>query len=154
MKKLIHLFKYGDKTALRYHFFERMASFIEIYHLDLSHFDLIIPVPLHNARLRERGFNQAQILAQMIAEEFNIPQTLNNLKRFRLTKNQAALNQKERWTNIQGAFTIKCSGALNKKNILLVDDLFTTGATSSEAARVLKQAGASKVSVLTLAIAI
>lgn len=145
------MFKYGNKTVLRHHFADLISSFIKTYHVDLTPIDLIVPIPLHPARLRERGFNQAQLIAQILSERFHIPQSINNLTRIRNTGSQSVLSPKERWTNIQGAFTIKYSCVINKKNVLIIDDLYTTGATSSEAARILKEAGAREVTALTLA---
>lgn len=153
MRRLIHLLKYGNRTLLRHFFLEKIFFFLDSYRVNLRPADLIIPIPLHPARFRERGFNQAQILARMIAEKIDKPLSSRYLIRERHTRHQAVLLKKERWTNIEGAFTIKHSPALKDKHILLVDDLFTTGATVSEAAKMLKSAGAAKVGVLALAIA-
>lgn len=152
LKELIHRFKYGQKTQLRRLFAEAMISFIKEYGLDTEQFDMIVPVPLSSTRSRERGYNQAQLLAQELAREFSIPLVQNYLRRVRHTHPQSFLDEKQRWTNIKGAFTIRKLKNLRRKNILLVDDLLTTGATASEAARVLKDAGAGTVGVLTLAI--
>ena len=154
MQKLIHLFKYGQKTSLQHCFFELISEFITAYRLNINQFDLVIPVPLHPTRLRERGYNQAQLLAEQISSAFDIKHVNNNLLRIKNTQNQARLSQKERWTNIHGAFKIKDIFVFSKKSILVVDDLLTTGATASEIARILKTAGAKKVGVLTVAIAI
>ena len=113
---------------------------------------MMIPVPLHPTRLRERGYNQSCLLADGISSAFGIPIVLNKLTRIRNTEPQAMLEAKNRFTNIHGAFTIKNSQGITRKNILIIDDLLTTGATASEAARILKTAGAKRVGVLTLAI--
>lgn len=154
LKDLIHRFKYGQKTQLRRLFAEVMISFIKEYGLDTGQFDAIVPIPLSSTRSRERGYNQAQLLAQEIAGEFSIPLAPegNHLRRIRHTDPQSFLDEKQRWTNIKGAFTIRKLRNLRHKNILLIDDLLTTGATAAEAARVLKTAGAGIVGVLTLAI--
>ncbi len=154
MKGLLHPVKYRQKTALRFFFANRMTAFLKTHGISLSAFDVILPVPLHSARLRERGYNQSALLAQELCRQGQRPLTAPLLQRVRNTKSQTTLRQKERWTNIQSAFTIKYPFAFKHKNVLIVDDLFTTGATTSEAARVLKQAGARRVVVLTLAIAI
>lgn len=153
MRRLIHLFKYGNKTALRHLFLELMLSFLDTCNIKLNDTDFIIPVPLHTTRFRERGFNQAQTLARMLSDKFNIPLSLKYIKRARHTPNQAKLSQKERWTNIQGAFKIKYSRDICSKNILIIDDLYTTGSTASEISRLLRDAGAKKISILSLAIA-
>ena len=152
MQKLIHLFKYGQKTSLQHCFFELISEFITAYRLNINQFDLVIPVPLHPTRLRERGYNQAQLLAQLIARQYSIPLSSNNLIRIRNTESQSVLSQKERWTNIQQAFRIRQPVEFQDKEILLIDDLLTTGATASEAARTLKEAGAKRVDVLTIAV--
>ena len=152
LQGLIHQFKYGQKTLLRHIFGQLIFSFLRQYHLDIEQFDLVIPIPLFSTRQRERGYNQAQLLAQDLVKEFNLTLCLNNLARIRHTQSQAQLCEKERWTNIQHAFKIKQPQNVIKKSILLIDDLLTTGATASEAAFTLKEAGAKTVAVLTLAI--
>lgn len=152
VRQLIHLYKYNHKTVLRYHFFQILFTFITAYRLPLYQYDWIVPIPLHPARLRERGYNQAQLLAQLLACQYDTKLSVNNLTRVRNTESQSILSQKERWTNIQHAFRIKQPFTFKDKNILLVDDLLTTGATASEAAGTLKAAGAKRVDVLTLAV--
>ncbi|HNV23811.1 MAG TPA: ComF family protein [Candidatus Omnitrophota bacterium] len=152
LKNLIHQFKYKQKTCLAIAFSQWMLAFINAYHFDIKQFDLIIPVPLHTARLRERGYNQSYLLAHPIAKEFQIKISTTNIIRVRYTPPQVQLSQKERWTNIEGAFRIKSQNEINNKNILIIDDLLTTGATASEIARTLKKAGAKTVGVLTLSV--
>lgn len=153
LKQLIHNFKYGQKTYLRHPFGAVITQFVDTYRFDIAQFDAIVPVALHPARLRERGYNQSALLAGHVAKSYNINLYTNTLKRHRATKPQSALDRKQRWTNIRGAFKIMRSNELENKNILLVDDLLTTGATASECAAALKAAGAKTVGVLTLAIA-
>lgn len=128
-----------------------MIDFIQMYNLDIDQFEHIVPVPLHPTRLRERTYNQSELLARRVSQYFRKELSLNNLVRIRHTQNQASLAKKNRWTNIEGAFTIKNSKAFSNQSILLIDDLLTTGATVSEAAKELKRAGAKKVGVFTLA---
>ena len=152
LRKLIQNFKYNQKTLLRRQFTQFMISFIETYNLDITQFDIIVPIPLHPTRLRERGYNQSLLLAHEISEHFNINLNINTLIRTRNTKNQTLLSKKERWTNIAEAFTIKNPKNIYNKSVLLIDDLLTTGATSSEAAKELKNVGAKTVGVFALAI--
>jgi competence protein ComFC len=152
LKDPIRRFKYNQKTYLRKPFAQFMMAFVQTYHLDIEQFDIIVPVPLFPSRLRERGYNQSRLLAEPIAQKYHIDLSLKNLVRVRNTRHQTLLSEKERWTNIHGAFRIKHSAEFSGKNILIVDDLLTTGATASEAARTLKGAGAETVGVLTLAI--
>ncbi len=153
MRKLIHLFKYGNKLALRHPFSKIIRTFTDTYAKDMRQYDIVTAVPLHPARLRERGYNQSHILAETIAKTFHLPFCAGNLIRTKHTQFQARLSQKDRWTNIQGAFKIKNFEKFQEKSVLVVDDLLTTGATLSEIARVIKQAGARRVDVLTVAIA-
>ena len=110
--------------------------------------DLIAPVPLHPGRLRQRGFNQALLLAQAFPEA---PLERELLARQRATPPQAGLNPKERRDNVQGAFAVTRPHLVKGKKILLLDDVFTTGATVKECARVLLEAGADAVDVLAVA---
>lgn len=128
-------------------------SFLKAYQIDIGHYDVLVPVPLHPTRYRERGYNQAELIASVISQTLAIPLLPQNLLRCRHTQNQARIGRKERWTNIQGAFTIRHSKKFLNRRVLLIDDLLTTGATASEAARVLKETGAARVDVVTVAIA-
>lgn len=110
----------------------------------------VVPVPLHPRRLRERGFNQAMLLAQDLAQRLNIPYE-NALKRRRETAQQAKLSRDERHRNVKDAFTVSLSAKIQKRNIMLVDDVITTGATMASAAGVLKSAGAKEVWAATAA---
>jgi len=152
LKDLICRFKYNQKTYLRKPFAQLMIDFVEAYRLDIRQFDMITPIPLFPSRLRGRGYNQSQFLAEQVARKYSINLSLKNLVRIRNTEHQTLLSEKERWTNIHEAFRIRNSVKLSGKNILIIDDLLTTGATASEAARVLKGAGAKTVGILTLAI--
>ena len=110
--------------------------------------DLIIPVPLHRRRLQQRGFNQALLLARAFPEARLGRETL---VRVRYTAPQIGLNPKERRDNVHHAFAVPQPGEVQDKKILLVDDLYTTGATVRECARVLRRAGAAQVEILTVA---
>ncbi len=110
--------------------------------------DLLAPVPLHFRRLQSRGFNQALFLARAFPD---VAVSREALVRVRNTVPQIGLNPQERRENVQGAFAVPRPGAVEGKSVLLVDDLFTTGATVRECARVLSRAGARRVEVLTVA---
>lgn len=153
LQKLLHSFKYGNKVALRHLFSHLIYDFINRHNLSFKHINLIIPIPLHNTRRRERGYNQAQLIGKELSQNLSIPLSNNILKRSRHTRNQAVVSVKERWTNIQGAFKIEHSKELKNANILLIDDLLTTGSTASAAALALKSAGVSNVEIVTLSIA-
>ncbi len=118
----------------------------------IEHWDLIlvVPVPLHPARLRERGFNQAELLAKILAQKINVP--LNGaLERIRYTTTQTAFDRVERMENLRGSFRLRKKIGVRGLHVLLVDDILTTGSTLSECARVLREAGARSVYAVTAA---
>jgi ComF family protein len=149
-RDMIHSFKYHYKTHLR-----RPLALLTIDHLSefiLSQSpELIMPVPLHRKRLRSRGFNQAVLLGEIIAKHSNLPMDRDNLKRVRWTEPQVKLSADDRRANVKGAFSIREPLCVQNLGILLVDDVLTTGSTVDECSRVLKSAGASRVSVITVA---
>jgi ComF family protein len=110
----------------------------------------IVPVPLHRKRERQRGYNQALILARILAKHYDFPCSTKILKRQRHTLQQATLSASQRWKNVRGAFTADPEH-LSGQNVLLVDDVMTTGATANECARLLKRNGAKEIKVFTLA---
>ena len=112
--------------------------------------DFIHPVPLHVKRLRQRGFNQALVLARSLFPREKEKIRFNILARKMDTPSQAGLSGKERRKNLKNAFVVKKASEITGKNVLLVDDVFTTGSTANECAKALKAAGCRKVEVLTM----
>lgn len=151
IKEMLHYFKYTHKVNLGGTLAGLMLDFIREYRLPVGSCDYIVPIPLSPARLREREFNQAYVLADILSDYLKLKLMDNNLKRVRNTKSQADLDRIARWKNIRGAFKLKAPNQVKDKTILLIDDVLTTGATASEAAGALKNAGAGSVYVLTLA---
>lgn len=151
IKELIHEFKYNNKDYLGFPLSRLMIDFIREYNLPMHYLDFIIPIPLHKTKWREREFNQSEILSKYIAKEFKKDLFTDLLLRHRHTKTQTDLELNQRFSNVKGSFLVTRKGDLKDKNLLLVDDVLTTGATASEAARALKDAGANIVFVLTLA---
>lgn len=119
-----------------------------------QHYDVIIPVPLHIKRLRWRGFNQSLLLAQAIGEKEKIVVDPFLLERTRSTAPQTQLSEKERKNNVRGAFMVSDPDRLQRSCILLIDDVYTSGATVNECARLLRHNGATAVDVFTLARAV
>jgi len=113
--------------------------------------NIIIPVPIHKTRKRKRGFNQAEIIAKYLAKKFNLEIKSNGLKRIKNTKPQWMLDHDERENNLNNAFWAD-KNLIKNKNIILIDDIFTTGSTINKCAEVLKLSGASCVYSLTVAI--
>lgn len=150
MAELITRFKYQGATYLAHPLGMLMADYKdENFHW--AHIDMLVPVPLHPRRLQERGFNQSLLLARVISRVHKIPLEVNALERIRYTQPQTQLSGSEREKNMRGAFRVRKNNLPVGNNILLVDDVFTSGATVGECARVLKEAGARQVQVLTLA---
>ncbi len=146
LQQLIHLFKYAKIEKLA----DPLSRFLhDALPLD-ANFDLVIAMPMHWRKRWERGFNQAELLASPIARRFGLP-LATNLRRTRLTKSQAGLNESERRANLRGSFRLQRPDQVAGKRILLIDDVFTTGSTLRAAAAVLKEAGAAHVAALTLA---
>ncbi|OGX31935.1 MAG: hypothetical protein A3G37_01530 [Omnitrophica WOR_2 bacterium RIFCSPLOWO2_12_FULL_46_30] len=151
IKEMVHNLKYGNKIMLAKVLSQMMIDFVSDYHLPLEACDCAIAIPLSPRKLREREFNQAEALADNLCAHIGLKLLKNNLKRIRDTRSQTELEKSRRWQNMQGAFALREPGAVQGKTILLIDDVLTTGATASEAARALKNAGAAGVYVLTLA---
>lgn len=151
MRDLIHNFKFRDTHHAK-RLFGRWLTQCDPAIIDQA--DLILPVPLARTRLLSRRFNQAQILASEIARRTAKPVLPMALKRVRATAHQVGLTRLQRERNVAGAFAINNAYAsqISGRAVLLVDDVMTTGATASAAAKVLKGAGARRVDVLVLAL--
>jgi ComF family protein len=113
--------------------------------------DLVIPIPMHWRHRLRRGVNSPELLARTLGETLEIPLRLWLLKRCKKTRTQSELPPKQRFRNVRGAFSVRFARYIRGRRILLVDDVLTTGATCSEAAGVLKQAGATMVAVAVVA---
>jgi ComF family protein len=111
---------------------------------------MIVPVPLHPRRLRQRGFNQAGLLARELGRRLRRTTRFDVLTRKQWTEPQTRLNREERLNNVKNAFQVISPGAIKGVRILLVDDVYTTGTTLSECARELKRSGAAEVTALTV----
>lgn len=153
VQKMIKIFKYEPYA-------KELAK--PLSSLILAHFELIeknfgtleyslIPVPLHKKRLKQRGFNQAEEIGKILSESLGIPLLKNILIRVKETLPQAELKAREREENIKGAFAIIHKNSIERKKILLVDDVYTTGATLEECAKILKFSGVKEVWGITVA---
>ena len=149
---LIHNFKYKRKTSLGKRLGLRLGENLCSDQRFLDS-DLLMPVPLHPARKRERGFNQSEILAEMVSERINVPLAKGILRRIKNTKDQTNLSAEQRRENVAGAFSVSHPERISGKRIILVDDVITTGATLKECAKVLKEAGAKRIVAATLVVA-
>ena len=144
LDRLIVSFKYGQRLALCEFLGRQLVQVAQGLTADA-----IIPLPLHPARLRERGFNQALELARPVSKALGVPIDARSCQRVRHTQAQAGLAWKERGKNIRNAF--HCTANLGGKRLILVDDVMTTGATLDECARTLKLHGAAHITLLVVA---
>ena len=148
LKPYLHLLKYKQYYITGRYFGRQLAK-----HIDKEYFkniDYIIPIPLHHTRYRERGYNQSLMICEGINHKlYNIPILHKAVKRVKKTSTQTQLTRSERQKNISGIFKIgdRFARDLSGKNILLVDDVFTTGATVNELAKALKAAGIKQVDI-------
>lgn len=152
-RKLVHALKYRDHTELA----PMMARWMARAGKELiADCDVLVPIPLHRWRLVSRRFNQAADLARALGNETGKPMLADALRRRRRTAQQVGLDKAQRAANMKGAFEVTQSGKadLFGKRVVLVDDVYTTGATVAAATRALKRAGAVNVDVLTFAMAI
>ncbi len=150
VRKLVHDFKYGHQRHLRHPLAAWLREAMHDPRLDGRRFDLIVPVPLHPTRERERGFNQATLLAELLAQHVSVPVSAA-LERIRYTITQTAYDRAERMENLRDAFRLRKKADVRELRVLLIDDVLTTGSTLSECARVLKEAGAISVYAATAA---
>jgi len=134
-----------------------MQSAFEITYKDkgfaenVSEADFFVPVPLHKSRERERGFNQSELLAHALSKIYGV-KTINALRRDVKTRPMYGLMRTERYENVSGVFSVKNPGDIEGADIILIDDIYTTGATLEECARTLVRAGAANISAMTFAI--
>ena len=153
LKNLIHLFKYQNKFALAGPLAKLLLNIVP------QNGDVIIPVPLHLKKLRERKYNPSVLLGQELSQELSrkflnairVPVYRNVLEKIAPTPSQTELSQSERRKNVLNTFSVTHADKIKGKHVLLLDDVYTTGATVSECEKMLGQAGAQKVSVVTLA---
>lgn len=149
VKNLIWFLKYHKWQSIVQTIKPLIDGYLDILSMgqrnDLGDF-IVMPIPLHSDRLKERGFNQSDLLADIVSQKTNTRLIRNNLKRIKATKNQAELkNLNERIINIENCFALNDPKEIENKNIILVDDVFTSGSTMGEAVKVLKNAGAKKI---------
>lgn len=148
--KMIEALKYQyvtELTDIMYYFLEPV---LDAHRELLTHINIIVPVPLHSRRYAERGFNQAMVIGTVVAQHLDIA-IVDALVRSTYTKQQAKLEKYEREANVRGVFELHATADVRGKDILLIDDVFTTGSTMQAAAKTLRNSGASSVIGLSVA---
>jgi ComF family protein len=150
-QKLVHYLKYKGLKEIG----EEMGKLFgrELINTPFQEIDVVVPVPLHPRKLKQRGYNQSEWISKGIAFSLNKPLKVNNLTRNIFTNTQTRKNRFERWQNVEGIFSVCDLSQIAQKHILVVDDVVTTGSTLEAAVVALLQAGAAKVSIATLACA-
>jgi ComF family protein len=142
-------FKYGEQYYQRVRLIEWLTEAFD-RHVRGGDWHALVPVPLYHRRFRDRGFNQAEEIALGLGKKRKLP-IWNCLYRYRETVSQTTLERSERWENMSGAFRMKPRFDVTGGNLLLIDDVLTTGATVNACAHTLAQAGAARLAVLTIA---
>jgi ComF family protein len=150
VRKLIHQFKYRRQLHLRHMLARMLCRGFRDPRVAARGIDTIVPVPLHGVRLREREFNQASVLGVLAGRRLGLP-VVDALRRVRYTLTQTHFHREERFENLAGAFELRKGAAVAGRRIALVDDVLTTGSTADASARVLLDAGAAVVVVITVA---
>ena len=150
MARAILLLKYANVTPLGKWFAHRLAE-LAASNRSLYEADVLVPVPLDRGRVRERGYNQAELIARPLARLLGIPFKPRLLVRTRPRPNRLRLTRRERWETVRGAYATERGAQVDKLRVLLVDDVFTTGATLDACSKALKGAGAARVVGLTVA---
>lgn len=147
VRELVHAFKYSSLRSPGAFFTPAMLRIPAASRL-AGHFDIVMAVPLHPVRQRERGYNQSELIARQLARELGI-EYRNPVRRICNTTSQTNLSREARLKNLDAAFALRRKAMVSGRRVLLVDDVFTTGTTVNEIAKLLKKAGAAKVAVLT-----
>ena len=151
--RVILLLKFEQIEPLGAWFAERLTELVNTEAAALAA-DVVVPVPLHRERQRERGYNQAALLSKPLAKKLRLPHKAVLLMRTRARPDKQILSLEERWESVRGAFATRQGSQVDNLRVLLVDDVLTTGATLDACARALREAGAKSVIGLTLARAV
>lgn len=152
VQQLIHALKYRGQKELAFYLGRIAAQEMKLKptHADV---DMIIPVPLHPRRLKQRGYNQAEWIARGVSSALGIPVDCRQLSRHKATRTQTLKSIYERWENVQDIFSLNNPPEVENKHILLIDDVMTTGSTLGESARTLLSASHTRISLFSIAIA-
>ena len=150
IRKRLLEFKFYNKAYINEYFLEFLIKDKNICDF-LNKFDIIIPVPMHKDKKLRRGYNQTEIFAKNLSKKLNVGYEDDVLIKFKENKTQSLLLPNDRTKNVKDVFRIKNSFKLKNKNIILVDDIFTTGATVNVCSSLLKKSGASEIIILVIA---
>ena len=151
VRELIHYYKYAGVRDIASIFADEIVAFLGFYGIRPQEPAVLVPIPLHRSRERKRGFNQARLLAEALAERLKLP-VADALRRIRATAPQVGMDSfEERRTNVTDAFSVNEPAAIAGSTVILIDDVSTSGATLSEAARALREANCRTVWAIVIA---
>ncbi len=150
IQNLIHEFKYNEMKKVSQYLGKLTEEYLNRFQ-PFEHVDIITPIPLHKVKKRSRGFNQSEYLTREIADQMKWKHIPNLILRKKFTETQTKLTKKQRRVNVSDAFKLNPKFDVKNKNILIVDDVFTTGATINSASNLLRNNGVNKIYVLTIA---
>ena len=150
IRRKILQYKFEDKAYLANTIYEFFMNNEKLYGF-LKKYDIIIPIPISLSRKRERGYNQSELLARKVSKMAGISIEMQVLKKAKNNQPQSSLNKEQRRENVKNVYKVQNELKIQNKKILLLDDIYTTGSTANECARVLKVAGSQTVGILTIA---
>lgn len=150
IRKKIIKYKFLNAPYLYYFFSSVILDDLKLIEY-IKKFDIIIPVPIHKKRRKKRGYNQSELIAKELSKKLNIQLHMNVLYKYINNLPQSSLNQEERKHNIKDAYILKNKELIKNKNILIFDDIYTTGNTVNECSKLLKNAQVNNIGVLTIA---
>ena len=150
IRKKIIKYKFLNAPYLYYFFSSVILDDLKLIEY-IKQFDIIIPVPIHKKRRKKRGYNQSELIAKELSKKLNIQLHMNVLYKYINNLPQSSLNQEERKHNIKDAYILKNKELIKNKNILIFDDIYTTGNTVNECSKLLKNAQVNNIGVLTIA---
>lgn len=150
IRKLLLRYKFGEKPYLSNTFANIILNNKKVETI-FKNYDIIIPVPIDNKKKSERGYNQTQLILNIISKQRKILVGNDILYKTKNTKTQSTLTLEERYKNIKNAFLVKNIEKIKDKGLIIFDDIYTTGATANEISRVLKKAGAKQILILVIA---
>ncbi|MCX5726280.1 MAG: ComF family protein [Candidatus Saganbacteria bacterium] len=150
LKTAIHKFKFKNKRSLAPVLAELTIDHLKTGDIDVGKIDLIHSVPLSSRRMKDRGYNQVDLICEPISSHYKIPLEKGIIIRRKETKPQFDLPREKRFENVKDAFIVNDNRPIIGKSVLLVDDIYTTGATVEECSKALREAGAKDIYVLTL----
>lgn len=152
IQELIHQLKYKSNQAIGVYMGELVGKSL-LNSTRFSHIDYLVPLPLYPDKERKRGYNQAAVICQGMSTIMQVPVSLGNITRQRFTETQTKKHRMERWENVADSFKVMHPEKISGKNLLLVDDVVTTGATLEACGHVILEAAGAKLSLATLALA-